>query len=235
MPQPQPTMWFWCRFPHEKHWKRIFRSRGEKDFLHLKLVISIVREQSGSGTFTVSPFQFNSVTQSCLTLCNPMDCSMPGFPVNFNIKEFGGVYANNGFRGKKQFCCLYTFYPVILFKVWIQKLNTKEGTAECSIIDVLEILWQSVFSNSFRFVSNSNLIFLKLRLSLVQLKVQRKNQGKHRDLPDASSAPHMGTPPSLVSVVHTKAVPVLQLSRMHWHITIMSSFLVLDILWVWKF
>ena len=25
--------------------------------------------------------QFSSVTQSCPTLCNPMDCSMPGFPV----------------------------------------------------------------------------------------------------------------------------------------------------------
>ena len=24
--------------------------------------------------------QFNSVAQSCPTLCNPMDCSMPGFP-----------------------------------------------------------------------------------------------------------------------------------------------------------
>ena len=24
--------------------------------------------------------QFSSVTQSCPTLCNPMDCSMPGFP-----------------------------------------------------------------------------------------------------------------------------------------------------------
>ena len=137
--------------------------------------------------------------------------------------------------GEKSFSCLYTFYPVILFKVWIQKLNTKEGTAECSIINVLEIFWQSVFSNSFRFLSNSNLIIFKLRLSLVQLKVQRKNQGKHRDLPDASSPPHMGTAPSLVSIVHTKAVPVLQLSRLHRHITIMSSFLVLDILWVWKF
>ena len=25
--------------------------------------------------------QFNSITQLCLTLCDPMDCSMPGFPV----------------------------------------------------------------------------------------------------------------------------------------------------------
>ena len=26
--------------------------------------------------------QFSSVTQSCLTLCSPMDCSTPGFPVH---------------------------------------------------------------------------------------------------------------------------------------------------------
>ena len=25
-------------------------------------------------------FQFSSVAQSCPTLCNPMDCSLPGFP-----------------------------------------------------------------------------------------------------------------------------------------------------------
>ena len=31
--------------------------------------------------------QFNSVTQSCLTLCNPMDCSMPGFPVQHQLME----------------------------------------------------------------------------------------------------------------------------------------------------
>ena len=28
-----------------------------------------------------SVLQFSSVTQSCLTLCNPMDCSTPGLPV----------------------------------------------------------------------------------------------------------------------------------------------------------
>ena len=26
--------------------------------------------------------QFSSVAHSCLTLCDPMDCSMPGFPVH---------------------------------------------------------------------------------------------------------------------------------------------------------
>ena len=30
---------------------------------------------------TLVIIQFSSVAQSCLTVCNPMDCSMPGFPV----------------------------------------------------------------------------------------------------------------------------------------------------------
>ena len=34
----------------------------------------------------ISP-QFSSVTQSCPTLCNPMDCSMPGFPVHHQLLE----------------------------------------------------------------------------------------------------------------------------------------------------
>ena len=29
--------------------------------------------------------QFSSVAQSCPTLCNPMDCSMPGFPVHHQL------------------------------------------------------------------------------------------------------------------------------------------------------
>ena len=32
--------------------------------------------------------QFSSVTQSCLTLCDPMDCSTPGFPVQHQLPEF---------------------------------------------------------------------------------------------------------------------------------------------------
>ena len=32
--------------------------------------------------------QFSSVTQSCLTLCDPMDCSTLGFPVHHQLPEF---------------------------------------------------------------------------------------------------------------------------------------------------
>ena len=32
--------------------------------------------------------QFSAVTQSCPTLCNPMDCSLPGLPVHHQLPEF---------------------------------------------------------------------------------------------------------------------------------------------------
>ena len=35
-----------------------------------------------------SSVQFSSVAQSCLTLCDPMDCSTPGLPVRHQLLEF---------------------------------------------------------------------------------------------------------------------------------------------------
>ena len=32
-------------------------------------------------------YQFSSAAQSCPTLCNPMDCSTPGFPVYHQLPE----------------------------------------------------------------------------------------------------------------------------------------------------
>ena len=39
-----------------------------------------------SGYLTI--FQFSSVTQSCPTLCDPMDCSTPGLPIHHQRPEF---------------------------------------------------------------------------------------------------------------------------------------------------
>ena len=36
----------------------------------------------------VNWMQFSSVAQSCLTLCNPMDCNTPGLPVHHQLPEF---------------------------------------------------------------------------------------------------------------------------------------------------
>ena len=35
----------------------------------------------------VSSVQFSSLTQSCPTLCDPMDCSMPGLPVHHQLRS----------------------------------------------------------------------------------------------------------------------------------------------------
>ena len=36
---------------------------------------------------TCKSVHFSSVAQSCLTLCDPMDCSMPGLPVHCQLPE----------------------------------------------------------------------------------------------------------------------------------------------------
>ena len=38
--------------------------------------------------------QFSSLTQSCATLCNPMDCSMPGFPVHHQLPELAQTHVH---------------------------------------------------------------------------------------------------------------------------------------------
>ena len=37
--------------------------------------------------------QFSSVAQSCLTLCDPMDCSTPGFPVHQQLPELAQTHS----------------------------------------------------------------------------------------------------------------------------------------------
>ena len=41
-----------------------------------------------------SSVQFCSVAQSCLTLCNPMNCSMPGLPVHHQLPEFSQTHVH---------------------------------------------------------------------------------------------------------------------------------------------
>ena len=39
-------------------------------------------------------YQFSSVAQLCLMLCNPMDCSTPGLPVHHQFQEFTQTHAH---------------------------------------------------------------------------------------------------------------------------------------------
>ena len=40
-------------------------------------------------------FQCSSVAQSCLTLCDPMDCSMPDFPVHHQLSELTQIHVHH--------------------------------------------------------------------------------------------------------------------------------------------
>ena len=38
--------------------------------------------------------QFSSVAQSCPTLCDPMNCSMPGFPVDQQLPKLAQIHVH---------------------------------------------------------------------------------------------------------------------------------------------
>ena len=42
----------------------------------------------------INSVQFSSVSQSCLTLCDAMDCSMPGFPVHHQLLELAQTHVH---------------------------------------------------------------------------------------------------------------------------------------------
>ena len=46
------------------------------------------------GTCEALSFLFSSVTQLCSTLCDPMDCSMPGFPVHHQLLELAQTHVH---------------------------------------------------------------------------------------------------------------------------------------------
>ena len=59
---------------------------------------SVLDQKTGAADgWRLEPFpqnQFSSVTQSCLTLCDPMDCSMPGFPVLHQLLEISQTHVH---------------------------------------------------------------------------------------------------------------------------------------------
>ena len=44
-------------------------------------------------TFYIYSVQFSSIAQSCPTLCDPMNCSMPGLPVHHQLPELTQTHA----------------------------------------------------------------------------------------------------------------------------------------------
>ena len=72
----------------------ILKRKKEKKKKEKKQAISFTNSPSRYHFFLslfcmniLNKHQFTSVTQLCPTLCDPMDCSMPGFPVHLQHPE----------------------------------------------------------------------------------------------------------------------------------------------------
>ena len=66
-------------------------SSGELEFI---ITIVIVLHVCICIYVNVFSVQFSSATQSCPTLCHPMNCSMPGLPVHHQLPEFKQTYVH---------------------------------------------------------------------------------------------------------------------------------------------
>ena len=83
--------------PRQEYWSRLpFPSSGDLPHAGIKPVSPaltgrfFITEPPGKPTHNVysSFIQFSSVVAlSCLTLCDPMDCTTPGFPVHHQLSE----------------------------------------------------------------------------------------------------------------------------------------------------
>ena len=62
--------------------------KDERRKVRVKILIRKKRWIWSCSSVQFSSVHFSSVAQSCPTLCNPMNCSMPGLPVHHQLPEF---------------------------------------------------------------------------------------------------------------------------------------------------
>ena len=58
--------------------------------------------------------QFSSVSQSCLTFCDPMNCSTPGLPVHHQLREFTQTHSIWCYINGILFSIYFLCYPLLM-------------------------------------------------------------------------------------------------------------------------
>ena len=96
--------------------------------------------------FVPSEIVFSSVPQSCLTLCNPMDCSMPGFPVHQQLRSLLKLMS---IESVMPFNHLILYCPFLLLPSIFPAIRVFSNKS------VLGIRWPKYWSFSFN-ISSSN-------------------------------------------------------------------------------
>ena len=100
--------------------------------------------------------QYISVTQSCLTLCDPMDYSTPNLPIHHQLPEFTKLMSIESLMPSNQLilCHLFLFLPSIIPSI---RVFSNES--------VLHIRWPKYWSFSFSispFNEHSGLISFRM-------------------------------------------------------------------------
>ena len=93
-----------------------------------------------------SSVQFSSVTQLCLTLCDPMDCSTPGFPVHHQLPELAQTHVHQIRDAIQWSHSLSSPFPPVFNLSQIRVFSNES---------VLRIKWPKYWSFSFN-ISPSN-------------------------------------------------------------------------------
>ena len=97
---------------------------------------------------------FSSVAQSCLTFCNPVDCSTPGFPVHHQLPKFAQTHVHRvGDAIQPSVLCYPLLYLLSIFS--IVRVFSNES--------VFHISWSKYWSFSFSLSNEcSGLIFFRI-------------------------------------------------------------------------
>ena len=77
---------------HSLTWK-LGTSRASSLLSTQQMALCFPQNQKDPGS-VFSSVQFSSVSQSCPTLCDPMDCSMAGFPILHYLPEFAQIHVH---------------------------------------------------------------------------------------------------------------------------------------------
>ena len=115
--------WWWTGKPGMLQSMGVSKSRTRlRDWTELTemfLMILNIHLPYGTGIINrVERVQFSSVAQSCPTLCDPMDCSMPGLPVHHQLQEFTQTHVHWVGDATFSYYILlllgqYNFFPVL--------------------------------------------------------------------------------------------------------------------------
>ena len=121
------------------HWVLLLRKTIENHSVEPSLFLSLIY-------FPSKYFQFRSVTQSCPTLCDPMNRSTPGLPVHHQLPEFTQTHVH------RVGDAIQPSSSVVPFSSSLQSLSIRVFSDE----SVLRIRWPKY--QNFSFSTSPNIL-----------------------------------------------------------------------------